>query len=132
VKIRRGRVRSVLLIKRVAIKVPTIRNGPKHFLLGMLANILEAERWVHTEHPSLAPVLWSAPFGLCNVSRRYHRLITRALTKDELDCLPFIGFDNNGHNAAFHEGRVVLLDYGNADMYLRRGGQPSCRGKSRK
>lgn len=116
-----GVSRVVLLVGRFAIKVPNPRWGMKYFVMGMLGNMLERERWVLSKHPALVPVLACAPLGLLAIQRRCSEIAPRLLTKDEITNLPFIGYDNNGHNAGLLDGRLVLFDYGNADMYLIAG-----------
>lgn len=110
--------RTALLVYGVVVKVPSLRNGIKYFVMGMLANILERERWTLSKHPMLAPVYWCAPFGLVSVQKRCEPVLPRLLTSEEVAALPFIGYDNNGHNAAITEAGVVLVDYGNPGMYL--------------
>lgn len=123
VGVRTGANRTVLLIGAWAIKVPSFRNGVTYFVTGMLANLLERDRWRLSHHPNLAPVYLSLPFGLLNVCKRYRHIPARLLTKVELAQLPLIGFDNNGHNAAWEGGRIVAIDYGNADTYLDLSGE---------
>lgn len=116
--IARGVGRTVFLVGRVAIKVPSFRHGTRYFVMGMLSNMNERERWLLCKHPSLMPVYLCAPFGLLAVQKRCREPLGRLLTKDEVARLPFIGYDNNGHNAGLEGDRVVLFDYGNSDMYL--------------
>lgn len=117
-QVRRGMNRVVLLCGGWAIKLPSLRNGHRYFVSGMLSNLLEADHWQRTKHPALARVYLSLPFGLLLVAQRYDYILTRRLTRDEEDALPFLNYDNNGHNAALYEGRIVLVDYGNPGMYL--------------
>ena len=114
----RGASRTVLLIGPWAIKIPTLRHGQRMFVLGIYGSIQESEAWRLTRHPNLAPVFWCAPFGLLLIMRRYHQIVTRRLTPEERDTLPFIGIDDNGANVAQDGGRLVLIDYGNTGWYV--------------
>lgn len=107
-----------MLAGSYAFKVPSFRHGTLYFVMGMLGNLLERDIWRRSHHPMLAPLYVSAPFGLLNVYRRYRTLLRRTLTKAELATLPFINFDNNGHNIALEDGRLVVIDYGNLDAYF--------------
>lgn len=110
-----GVTRTVYAVGSVVIKVPRLRHGPRYFLYGMLSNLLEHNRWHLTRHPNLAPVYHCGPFGLWLVMKRYRRLLRRRLTACEREALPFTGIDDNGHNVAVDDGRLVLVDYGNID-----------------
>lgn len=116
--IKKGIGRTVVLIGSFAIKFPSFRNGVLHFVYGMLANLLEGERWGLSKSKYLAPVYITGPFGLFSINKRYKSLLARRLTSKELERLPFINFDNNGNNAAMDNGQIVLIDYGNPGMYL--------------
>lgn len=116
--IARGVGRTVFLIGKWVIKVPSFRHGIKYFVMGMLSNMNERERWQLSKHTSLMPTYLCVPFGLLAVQKRCPQPLGRLLTTDEVSRLPFIGYDNNGHNAGLEADRVVLFDYGNSDMYL--------------
>lgn len=116
--IKQGVNRTVLLVGPVAIKFPSWRNGARYFVSGQLGNILEAEHWRMSQHPNLAQVYHRGPLGLWLVMKRYRFVLCRRLTERELETLPFINIDNNGHNVAVEESRLILLDYGNSDWYL--------------
>jgi hypothetical protein len=116
-KMAHGVNRVVLAIGGVAIKLPSLRNGPRYFVHGMLSNLLEHNHWHLAKHPQLAPVYHCGPFGLWLVMKRYRTILDRSLTVDEMASLPFIGIDNNGANVAVEDGQLVLVDYGNVDWY---------------
>lgn len=109
----RGMSRTVLLLGSVAIKVPSLRNGPIFWLYGALGNALESERWQQTRHPSLGYVYWCAPFGLFLIMKRY-QMLDRLLTRQEVH----LEIDNNGCNVGVEDGRPVLIDYGNPSWYV--------------
>lgn len=110
---RRGVSRDVLLIGNYALKIPSLKHGTHYFVMGMFGNSTEARIWSQTKDNALAYIYWSAPFGLLNICKRYHITLSRVLTKDELDSIPLLELDNNGHNFAISDGRLVVLDYGN-------------------
>lgn len=110
--------RTVIFIGSYAIKFPSFRNGIKYFVYGMLANMLEYEKWNLSKSPYLMPVYYRFPFGLFTVNKRYYNVLDRLLTKEELDKLPLINFDNNGNNAAIDNGQIIIIDYGNPGCYL--------------
>lgn len=125
--IKRGVSRTVLLVGRWAVKLPSWRNGAIFWLRGLLANCLEAERWQLSHHPHLARVIWCAPLGVIQVMVRYDRLVGVPLPQGALAVFPFIQpawcIDNNGANIAVaDDGRLILIDYGDDGMYLDIGG----------
>lgn len=73
---RRGVTREVILIGRVAVKLPSVR-GWRFFLMGLLANLQERE-FAATGWPELCPIFWSAPGGLLSIMPR-----CRPLTPDD-------------------------------------------------
>lgn len=85
--------------------------------MGMLANLLEDERWRLSHHRLLMRVYFCFPFGLFTINRAYKQF-DRTLTREEIDLLPIINVDNNGKNIGISEHGFVLLDYGNPDAYL--------------
>lgn len=114
-EVKRGVSRTVLLFGPWAIKIPSWRNGIVFFVGGMYCNLVEAERWrTAASYPEkakhFARVLWCAPFGLCAVQERCLPL-DRLLTRQEVQALPLIGYDNNAHNAGVRNGRIVVFDY---------------------
>jgi hypothetical protein len=110
-KLRHGITRSVLLVGRLAIKVPTMRHGWQSFIKGMLANDQEAFWWSETRNPLLCPVLWSAPLGLVTVQRRVDRVATEDDPID-LDAFQHLPQDNKPCNFGFLGERMVKIDYG--------------------
>lgn len=121
--VKRGVSRAVFLIGAYAIKFPRV-SSDGIFILGLLGNTLERDRYkqsnkkLNLKHYRLGKVLFCFPFGLFLVMRRYKPL-NRILSNTELKQMPFKNIDNNGHNAGVDEfGRVVIIDYGNIDMYL--------------
>lgn len=113
-----GVTRLVLLVGPVAVKVPNPRWGMIHLVRGMLANLYERERWAKSRHPMLTPTYVCLPFGLLAVQRRVPISVPGRLMREEVDRLPFIGYDNNGHNAGLLRGKLVLFDYGDCGVYL--------------
>lgn len=119
-RIRRGLSRMVLLIGAYAIKFPNPCNGDGMFVHGMLGNVLERSRWNQSRHhPALAQVIYCCPLGLFSIMRRYDDSDTSPLTPAEFATLPFINIDTNRENFARTPHGIVVLDYGNTDMYYR-------------
>lgn len=116
-KVTRGANRLVLAIGNVVIKIPSLHNGPRYFVQGMLSNMLEDEYWRLHRHRQLAPVHHCGPLGLWQVMKRYRNIINRRLTTEERSTLPFINIDDNGANIAIDNDELVLIDYGNVDWY---------------
>lgn len=116
-KVTRGTNRLVFAIGNVAIKIPSLHNGPRYFVQGMLSNMLEDEYWRLHRHRQLAPVYHCGPLGLWQVMKRYRNIINRRLTTEERSTLPFINIDDNGANIAIDNGELVMIDYGNVDWY---------------
>lgn len=117
-QINKGMGRIVISIGKYAIKFPSFHNGQQLFVMGMIGNLNESERWQNYAHPQLAQVYHCGPLGLWLVMKRYHNIVNRRLSKEERRDLPFIGIDDNGANIATDNGKLVLIDYGNADWYL--------------
>lgn len=115
--IKHGATRAVFLIGGWAIKIPSFRYGQRYFVYGCLGNILERDHWKIQGHPQLAPVYFCFPLGLFLVMKRYRDLVIRRLTEDEKNTLPFTNFDDNGHNFAYEDGKLVLFDYGNVNFF---------------
>lgn len=113
---KKGNTRLVFLVGSVAVKVPTPFSGARQLLFGLLANVLEAERWrdwsEHRDH--LVPVRWCAPLGLLLVMDRTEP-VDEMMSDEMLDRLPFLEVDKWPGN---HDRRDRLLDYGN--IRLRR------------
>lgn len=114
-----GATRLVIPLGAVVVKVASPRYGMRYFLYGCLGNALEWDHWCTTRHPNLAPVHFCAPFGLFTIQRRYKQLLTRPLTEEELEHLPFGNIDNNGKNVAEEGGQLVLVDYSNCDFFWK-------------
>jgi hypothetical protein len=112
--IRSGVTRTVILIGRYAIKVPSLRGGVYGvreliggWCRGVLANDSERE-W--SGQPGTCPVLWSL-LGLVNV---YPRCEPVHLADDQID-YDAIGFpgptDRKPDNLGYLHGRLVWVDY---------------------
>lgn len=114
--IRTGITRTVVLVGRWAVKVPSARTYGKG-LTGLLwslsrgvqANQSEAglSKWEDTR-PDLCPVRWSLAGGLVNVYPRCAPVPAGRLA--EARPLPFSG-DRKPENLGLLRGRVVWLDY---------------------
>lgn len=109
-----GLTRSVVLVGRLAIKLPQHRYGWFRFRQGLAANRKEAGVWrKRPDDVRLCPVLFALPGGLLLVQRR----VDRVLRWDETD--PIQDFacedltsDTKPVNFGVLDGRIVLLDYG--------------------
>lgn len=111
-----GATRTVLLTRRLAIKVPLLVDGWRGILRGMLANAQERD-FASAEWPELCPILFSLPFGLLVVMPRCQQ-ISSNLPRQFWD--HFI--NNNPHyvvpverkidSIGWHRGRIVAIDYG--------------------
>lgn len=115
VAVRRGVTRTVLLVGRWAVKVPSVRthdNGLRGVLWslcrGITANQSEAEWSGH--HAGLCPVLLSLA-GLVNVYPRCEP-VDCELAEAEYDAIGFVGpTDRKPQNVGVLGGRLVWLDY---------------------
>lgn len=85
-KLLKGATRCVLLVGKVAIKVPRMASW-ELFLHGLLANMQEAQ--FRDMHPALCPIVVAWPAGLLVVMRR-----TRSLTKADWRALNYTRFVN--------------------------------------
>jgi hypothetical protein len=119
IAVARGASRLVLLVGPWAIKLPSWRNGTRYLVQGMLANMLEAERYRASQGDRrLMQVYACGPLGRFLLARRYRMTLTRRLTPDELRTLPLLNLDNNGHNVAVgDDGTLIALDYGDGECY---------------
>jgi len=118
VKMCSGMNRIVFVGKRFVMKFPKPETQ-QSFVRGMLNNLLETHRYTATQSHTLAPVIFSLPFGLMIVMRKASPL-DRRLTDEELDCIPYSNIDNDkGENAGILNGRIVLFDYGDPEMKIR-------------
>ncbi len=112
--VRRGITRTVVLTRRWAIKLPSLRAhglGPRGVLWsltrGIQANLSEAE-WSGT--PGTCPVRWTL-FGVINVYPRCGEV--RALpSEQELADIGFLGpIDRKPPNLGYLNGKLVWIDY---------------------
>jgi hypothetical protein len=103
-EIRRGASRTVLLTRRYAIKLPSLRSY-RATLWGLLSNLAERER---AGGPGLCPILWSLPGGLVVVMPRCERA--------PVDLIPSTEHrgDPDGAKAdswGVYQGQIVRVDY---------------------
>lgn len=112
--VRRGITRTVLLVGRWAIKLPSLRPHGHglagvlwSFSRGVLANQSERD---FSGQPGLCPVRWSFA-GLVNVYPRCEP-VDRELTDDEYAAIGFAGpVDKKPPNVGLLDGQLVWLDY---------------------
>lgn len=115
--VKRGSTRTVLLIGKVVVKVPSTREW-RLFLRGLLANMQERQRWNGTRDARLAQVLWADPLGFVLIMERVSPL-PRGFRKYHLNWLlgrgRFDGLPMDPHlgNFGFRGRSLVLIDYGN-------------------
>lgn len=110
---RRGITRTVLLTRRWAVKVPSLRphgNGVRGLLWsacrGILANLSELE-W--SESPGVCPVRWTLA-GIVNVYPRCEPLPVDAVVDyDGIGAL--FPSDRKADNVGYLNGRLVWIDY---------------------
>lgn len=113
---RQGCTRIVILTRRLAFKIPNVRNGWRLFLYGLLANMQE-RTFSRAGWPELCPVRWSIPGGWLVVMPR-----ARPLSDDEFlafDAEAFIDkpdyhvpAEAKADSFGWLDGRVVAIDYG--------------------
>lgn len=108
-KLTHGCTRTVLLLGRWAVKVPTCLAW-RLFIRGLIAN-MDERLWWKTRDPRLCPVLFSLPGGWLLVMRRADRICT---DEDSIDYRAFAGLPMDPHpdNIGVIEGQLVLVDYG--------------------
>jgi hypothetical protein len=112
--VRRGITRTVLLVHRWAIKVPSMRSHDAglrgvvwSIARGLCANLSEQE-W--SGSPGTCPVLWSWA-GIVNVYPRCQP-VTHDLTDAEYDAVGLLGpGDRKPQNMGWLDGRLVWVDY---------------------
>lgn len=113
---RNGATRIVILTRRLAIKLPRFDSGWKALLVGLIANMQEAE-FGRLGWPELCPVRFSLPGGFLVVMPRARPLDRQAWFA--LDYRRF--FASRGQVAlaeekmdsfGIHDGRIVAVDYG--------------------
>ena len=111
--VRKGITRTVLLVGRWAVKVPSLRahgDGARGVLWslsrGLQANLSEAE-WAGT--PGVCPVVLSV-FGVVNVYRRCRPV--SAEHEIDWDAIGFLGpMDRKHDNVGWLDRSIVLIDY---------------------
>ena len=115
--LRTGSTRWVLLIGKLAFKIPSLHSW-KNFLFGLLANMQEVEfnKCKEMKH-KLCPIKFYLPLGILVVMPR-----VRILKKDELPkkALKKFCFDDNfkipselKHDSfGYFKGKLVAVDYG--------------------
>nr|WP_314469821.1 hypothetical protein [uncultured Sphingomonas sp.] len=104
-----GRNRLVLVTRRHAVKLPSLRCW-RDFLFGLLNNLNEAA-W-HRDHADYCPVIWAAPLGLLLVMPRAQILNDMAFDHIEW-CLPALpGVERKASSWGWLGGRLVAVDYG--------------------
>lgn len=120
-QIHTGYGRLVLLIGAYAIKIPNPHYGERAIVMGMAANIHEAELFqqarLETETPRLAQVYFRLPLGLALITRRYD-ILKRSLTGEEIKTLPVANPDPKiGNYGLDNQGRIIVLDYGHSGCW---------------
>lgn len=110
-----GVSRTVFLVGRFAVKVPSGRWGVEFFLKGLLANLREREVWRQQYAPDLAlcPVLWCAPLGLVLVMPRCRILEEGELSDHDLADYAWWAELKSDSFGYLPDGRLVAVDYGN-------------------
>lgn len=120
-KLTNGANRTVFLVGRWAIKVPTCAYDFSVFLRGWLTNRGERQCWRDSPHKILCPVVWSCLWGMVIVMPRCMPLHESAYTGHEPDLLrtrfrvdyvfdPPI--EDKMDSVAYLDGRLVAVDYG--------------------
>jgi len=111
-KIKRGTTRTVFLINRYAIKIPTTVDWPL-FLSGLLANMQEAT-FSTMKSDKLCPVIFSFPGGFFNVMPRCQSVTLAEYAKHlvELENWP-VPVENKLDSVGWLNGKIVAVDYGN-------------------
>ena len=116
-----GTTRTVILIRRWAIKIPVFREW-RLFLSGLLANMQE-RRFAAAGWPELCPVVFALPGGWLLVMRR-----AEPLTREQFFALNYgewikggndlpkgdwiIPVENKLDSFGILDGRIVAVDYG--------------------
>lgn len=114
IQVRRGITRTVFLVGRYAIKVPSLRSHERgfsgvlwSFVRGASANLSERE-W--SGSTGTCPVLWSLG-GLINVYPRCEP-VTWDPTEEEYNAIGLSNpTDKKPHNVGLLNGRMVWIDY---------------------
>lgn len=109
-RIRHGITRTVFLVGRYAIKVPTLRYGLDAWAWGIVSNNSEQEWCKYRDWKGrVAPVLHSWFGGLIQVYPRCEPFVLKTMKYPE-----FPGFapgDKKPDNYGVLDGRVVCIDY---------------------
>lgn len=114
--IKYGTTRTVFLIFKYAIKIPTFYQWSL-FLRGLLANMQES-MFSKTKWPELCPVLFSVPCGFLIIQRRaqpidieeYYSLSYSELVNRNEYVIPAEDKPNSWGKI---NGKIVAVDYGN-------------------
>lgn len=110
---RRGVTRTVILTKRHAIKVPSMRGGwrgPRALLWSLTSGIqANLSEWEWSGMPGTCPVLWSFA-GLVNVYPRCAPVPDGADVDYDAIGFPY-GTDRKPDNVGYLDGRLVWVDY---------------------
>lgn len=115
--LRSGSTRWVLLIGRLAFKIPSLHSW-KNFLWGLLANMQEVEfsKCVDMKH-KLCPVKFYLPLGLLVVMPKVKILVKDELPKEALEkfCIEDnfkIPAELKHDSFGYFKGKLVAVDYG--------------------
>lgn len=118
-KITAGATRTVILTKRLAIKLPRVYRKNRQwewtqFLHGLLANLQERYWSNYHTRTALCPVWFADPVGLLVVMPRCRPLERRICPVEVLWFQEYerVPCDWAQENWGWHNGRVVLIDYG--------------------
>ena len=122
--LRHGCSRTVIITARFALKLPTLHQGWRAFLWGLLDNMAEREVWRFwpAARAKVAPVLLSGPLGLFVLMPRCLPLEDEHwMTREEHEAwraasdgfsVP-VEYKRGSHG--LYRGRVVAVDYGTLD-----------------
>ena len=109
-----GATRAVLLVGRLAVKVPRISTW-RTFLNGLLANMQERE-FARTGWPELCPVVFSVPGGWLLVMRRAEPLSDAewcTVHPEWADREEYaVPVEMKRDSFGVLDGRIVAIDYG--------------------
>ena len=113
--VRGGAFRTVLLVGRIAIKLPHLR----HAAAGMRSNRWEREMWriwrpIFECWTNLCPILFADRFGFIVVMMRASQPVTiDEIEAEDPDCYPDIDVEfGKSANFGRFKGRIVAVDYG--------------------
>lgn len=115
-----GISRKTFLIRGLAVKVPRVTYGYRHFLHGLLSNDSETNFSRAHDEPALrgfCPVLFSIPFGIMVVMPR-----VPTMSESDFATFDYIGFVNREQyiipaeakpdSFGYLNGHIVAVDYG--------------------